>query len=146
MPEFPIALACFAATLELRGEADTQHTLAAQDARGLCDFLARRGVIQRPVFELPAAQCAPTPLAGSEPITAPHAGVVVFHREPGETVAAGDVIADIVDALSGEVTPLRCKSGGVLYARCASRWATGGKRLAKIAGTTLARTGKLLSP
>jgi len=146
LPEFPIALACFGATVELRGETDTQHTLAAQDARGLCDFLARRGVIDCPVPNLPKLLCKPTPLSGSEPITAPHAGVVVFHREPGETVAAGDVIADIVDALSGQVTQLRCKSDGVLYARCGSRWATAGKRLAKIAGTSLARTGKLLSP
>ncbi|MBC7917051.1 MAG: succinylglutamate desuccinylase/aspartoacylase family protein [Rhodoferax sp.] len=146
LPEFPIALACFGATVELRGEADTQHTLAAQDARGLCDFLARRGVIHTAVPNVPVSLCKPTPLSGSEPITAPHAGVVVFHREPGETVVAGDVIADIVDALSGQVTQLRCKSGGVLYARCGSRWATSGKRLAKIAGTSLARTGKLLSP
>ena len=59
---------------------------------------------------------------------------------------AGDVIADVVDALTGTVTPLRCKSDGLLYARCGSRWAVPGKRLAKIAGTSLARTGKLLSP
>jgi hypothetical protein len=44
------------------------------------------------------------------------------------------------------VTQLRCKSDGLLYARCGSRWAVPGKRLAKIAGTSLARTGKLLSP
>ena len=31
-----------------------------------------------------------------------------------------------------------------LYARVSTRWATPGMRLAKIAGTTLARTGKLL--
>jgi predicted deacylase len=91
-------------------------------------------------------QCAPTPLSGSEPITAPHAGVVVFHRNPGERVVAGDVIADVIDALTGSVTQLRCKSDGLLYARCGSRWAVPGKRLAKIAGTSLARTGKLLSP
>jgi predicted deacylase len=85
-------------------------------------------------------------LSGSEPITAPHAGVVIFHRSPGEQVQAGDLIADLVDAHTGEVTPLHCKSGGLLYARCGSRWASPGKRLAKIAGTSLARTGKLLSP
>jgi hypothetical protein len=33
----------------------------------------------------------------------------------------------------------------VLYARSATRWAQPGQPLAKIAGTTLARTGKLLS-
>jgi predicted deacylase len=146
LPEFPIALACFGATVELRGEADTSHDLAAQDAAGLCNFLAQRGVISTAVTSLPALLCTPTPLSGSEPITAPHAGVVVFHRTPGEVVAGGDLIADVVDALTGKITPVHCKSGGVLYARCGSRWATAGKRLAKIAGTSLARTGKLLSP
>lgn len=149
LPEFPISLACFGATVELRGETDTHHALAEQDAHGLCQFLAQRGVIAQtptPLLPLPAPLCRPTPLSGSEPITAPVAGVIVFHRAPGDSVEAGDVIADIVDALSGEVTQLRCQSAGLLYARCGSRWATPGKRLAKIAGTTLARSGKLLSP
>lgn len=145
LPEFPITLACFGATVELRGEADTSHTLAQQDAQGLCNFLSARGVL-RQASALPTALCSPTPLSGSEPIAAPHAGVVVFHRTPGEVVVAGDLIADLVDAATGEVTPLHCKSGGVLYARCGQRWAQPGKRLAKIAGTSLARTGKLLSP
>jgi uncharacterized protein len=95
---------------------------------------------------VPALACASTPLSGSEPITAPSAGVVVFRRQPGDAVVAGDVIADLVDAATGTVTELRCQSAGVLYARCGSRWAHAGKRLAKIAGTSLARTGKLLSP
>ena len=146
LPEFPIDLACFGATVELRGEADTNHALAEQDAQGLCAFLAQRGVLSGTTESVRSPQCAPTPLSGSEPITAPHAGVVVFHRNPGERVVAGDVIADVVDALTGHVTPLHCKSDGLLYARCGSRWAVPGKRLAKIAGTSLARTGKLLSP
>lgn len=146
LPEFPVDLACFGATVELRGEADTSHILAEQDAQGLCAFLARRGVLTGGADTPRVPQCTPTPLSGSEPITAPHAGVVVFHRNPGERVVAGDVIADVVDALTGNVTQLRCKSDGLLYARCGSRWAVPGKRLAKIAGTSLARTGKLLSP
>lgn len=146
MPDFPIDLACFGATVELRGETDTSHVLAEQDAQGLVAFLAQRGVLTGMAESVRAPQCTPTPLSGSEPITAPHAGVVVFHRNPGERVVAGDVIADVVDALTGNVTQLRCKSDGLLYARCGSRWAVPGKRLAKIAGTSLARTGKLLSP
>jgi len=146
LPQFPIELACFGATVELRGETDTSHALAEQDARGLCQFLAWRGVLSLPEAELPPALCRPTPLSGSEPITAPHAGVVVFHRQPGDQVQAGELIADLVNASTGEVTGLHCQSAGLLYARCGSRWATAGKRLAKIAGTSLARTGKLLSP
>lgn len=146
LPQFPIALACFGATVELRGEADTAHDLALQDASGLCTFLAQHQALALTVNTERAHLCSPTPLSGSEPIAAPHAGVVVFHRGPGEHVSAGDAIADVVDALTGEVTTVRCKSDGLLYARCGSRWAAPGKRLAKIAGTSLARTGKLLSP
>ncbi|MCY7316731.1 MAG: hypothetical protein LH480_14255 [Rubrivivax sp.] len=79
-------------------------------------------------------------------MTAPQAGVVVFHQRLGNRVEAGTLIADLVDVDSGAVLPLDAQSAGVLYARAATRWATPGKRLAKIAGTTLARTGKLLSP
>ena len=45
-----------------------------------------------------------------------------------------------------DVLPLHAQFSGLLYARVSTRWATAGKRLAKIAGTSLARTGKLLSP
>ncbi len=141
----PVPPACFSVTVELRGEADTDHALAEQDANAIIGFLRQRGVLAGPVVAPPAPLCQPTPLAGSEPITAPCAGVVVFHREPGDRIAAGDAVADIVDVDTGEVHTLRAQSAGLLYARVATRWATPGKRLCKIAGTTLARTGKLLS-
>lgn len=146
LPGFPIALACFGATVELRGEADTDHSLALQDAQALVNFLAHHGALTCQAAPLPAALCAATPLSGSEPISAPCSGVVVFRQKPGDTVAAGTVIADLVDVATGAITPVHCKSAGVLYARGSSRWASAGKRLAKIAGTSLARTGKLLSP
>lgn len=142
----PVPLACFSSTVELRGELDTDHRLAGQDARAIVEFLRRRGVLTGTLAELPAPRCAPTPLAGSEPITAPRAGVVVFHQPVGARVEAGTPIADVVCPHSGEVQTLLARSAGVLYARSASRWAHAGKRLAKIAGTSLARTGRLLSP
>ncbi len=145
-PDHPVPLACFGATVELRGEADTSHTLAQQDASAIVEFLRRRGVIAGTPAPLPPALCRPTPLAGSEPVTATGAGVVVYHQEPGDQVEAGTLIADVVDADSGAIEAVRARSAGVLYARSATRWATPGKRLAKIAGTSLARTGKLLSP
>jgi predicted deacylase len=142
----PIPLACFAVTVELRGQADTSHALAAQDARALVEFLRRRGVLAGTPAPLPQALCEPTPLAGSEPLAAPHAGVVVFHADVGARVQQGQTVADVVDLVTGHATPVRAQSGGVLYARCAARWAAAGGRLGKIAGTTLARSGKLLSP
>lgn len=140
----PLPLGCFAATVELRGQADTQHAHAEADARAIARYLRHRGVLAGEPGPLPPAQCQPTALASSEPVTAPTAGVVVFHAEPGQAVQAGSAVADIVDIDSGAVTPVRAQSSGVLYARTATRWATPGKRLAKIAGSTLERKGKLL--
>jgi len=143
-PEAAVPLGCFCATVELRGEADTSHALAARDAEAIIEFLRRRGVIAGTPAPLPTPLCVPTPLASSEPVVAPEAGVVVFHHAPGDHVDAGAVVADLVDVDSGEITPLRAVSSGVLYARVATRWAAPGARLAKIAGTALQRTGKLL--
>jgi uncharacterized protein len=140
-----VPLACLSTTVELRGEADVSHALAEQDAQALIGFLQKQGFIQG-ATPSKAALCEPTPLSGSEPITAPSAGVIVFHRQSGDRVQAGDAIADIVNPDTGAITTLRCASSGVMYARCSTRWAHAGKRLAKIAGTSLARTGKLLSP
>ncbi len=145
-PHHPIALDCFSTTVELRGETDVRHDLAEQDARALVDFLRLRGLVDGPRPALPPLLCQPTPLTASEPLLAPHAGVVVFHRRVGDTVAAGDLIADILDPETGACTPLHCQSAGVFYAGVASRWAAPGKTVAKVAGTTLARSGKLLGP
>lgn len=145
-PQHAIPLACFGATVELRGERDTDMGLARQDAQAILRFLARRGVLTANDQALPPALCTATPLSASEPLVAPHAGVIVYHRAPGETVTAGSTIADVFDPATGHATPVRCQSDGVFYARSAHRWATPGKRLGKVAGRTLQRSGKLLSP
>jgi hypothetical protein len=145
-PDKPIPLACLATTVELRGQADVSHELAAADAEALVAFLTLRGVIEGPAPTIPPARCEPTPLAGSEPLFAPLAGMVVFHRGVGERVAAGDMIAEIVCPETGAVAPVTTRSDGVLFARSASRFAHPGKRLGKIAGKDPTRAGKLLSP
>jgi uncharacterized protein len=145
-PNVPLPLVCFSTTVELRGQADTSHALAQKDAAALLEFLRRVGVLTGKPKPLHRARCEATPLAGSEPIVAPRAGVLVFHATLGMRVEAGTVIADLLDVQTGEVLPLRCESAGVFYARVATRWATAGQRVAKVAGTAILRTGKLLSP
>ena len=145
-PQHPLPLAGVAATLELRGEADVDHDVARRDARALLDFLALRGVVALPPPALPEAHCRPSALAASEPIVVPHAGIIAFVRALGDTLGAGDTVAELIDPASGSVTPVVTRAGGLLYARCASRQAVPGKRIAKVAGTHLNRTGRLLSP
>lgn len=145
LPGKPLPMACHAATVELRGETDVDHGLAAQDAQALLGFLTLRGHIEGAAPELPPALCEATPLACSEPIIAPVAGVIAFHHRPGDRVSEGDAIADILDPATGTITTMRTTTSGVMYARCSTRLATPGTRLAKVAGTSIKRTGKLLS-
>jgi hypothetical protein len=147
--QHPIELGCFSTTVELRGEADVTHELAERDALGLLRFLAQRGHLQ-PSAATPATagsgvDCVALPLEGVDPLTAPVGGVVVFTRELGEAVEAGAVVAEVIDPLTGEVTPVATRVDGVFFARSKTRWALRGERIGKVAGAKAFRTGKLLS-
>jgi predicted deacylase len=144
-PDFPIPPACFAATVELRGEADVGFAQADADAEALIRFLRARGVVAGAADAPPPTRCKATPLSASEPIHAPHAGIVVFQATPGQSLAAGDLVATLVDPTTGRRTALHTEGGGLMYARIATRWAAAGQRLAKVAGQTLRRSGNLLS-
>ena len=141
----PIALGCHAITVELRGESDLVYESAKHDANAVIQFLIQAGHIQGESDPLPQALCQATPLEGSEPITASHAGALVFTKNIGDFVAAGESIGDVVDPISGTVTPLISSVAGVLYARVARRYAQHGMRVAKIAGAFAYRSGNLLS-
>lgn len=134
----------FAATVELRGETDVSHALAAQDADGLLRFLALQGFIDGEV-STPTGDCVARPLAGCMPLVAPHAGVLVWLQPLGHQARAGEVLAELIDPLSGQVTPLRSAVDGLLFARELQRWAQGGQSVAKVAGREALRQGKLLS-
>jgi predicted deacylase len=144
-PGHPIPPACLSVTVELRGEMDVNYALAEQDARALLDFLGHAGVLERALAPLPAPLCQPTPLEGVEPVAAPHAGVVVFRRQLGDRVEAGDAIADLVDPVSGRTTTLCTKVAGVFFARTAHRHLLRGMAVGKVAGPVAFRAGKLLS-
>ena len=147
-PERPVPLACFAATVELRGELEVAPALAEQDARALLEFLRQAGHIDGPAdSELAdlAAVCEATPLEGVEPITAPHNGVLVFCKSPGDWVLAGEAVADVIDPLTDQRSTLRASVSGCLFASVSRRYASAGMRVCKVAGKQAYRSGKLLS-
>jgi uncharacterized protein len=137
-PQHPIPPSCLAATVELRGLADLNHETAGQDADNIMAFLTRRGLLQGTVPELPELPCDPTPLSGVEHLKAPGPGVVVFLKKPGDGVAAGEVVAEVINPLEAapdaRVRPVRATTGGMVFARSADRFARPGRILAKIAG------------
>ena len=141
----PIPSACVAVTVELRGEADVTHDFAERDAQALIDYLAWQGVIAGGPAELPSARCEATPLAGSMPVSAPHGGVVVYLREVGTSVAAGERLADLIEPMTGLVTPLLSPVDGVFYARETRRFVPAGTSVLRVAGREALRQGNLLT-
>lgn len=141
----PVPMGCIAVTVELRGEAEVSHDLAERDADALIDYLRHRGLVAGVPAPLPPLLQPATPLAGSEAVKTPVAGVLVFLRRPGEIVAAGDLLAEVIDPLSGAVTPLRSATDGLLYARDPRRFVLAGASICKVAGRQAFRSGKLLS-
>lgn len=141
----PMPQGCYSTTIELRGESDVSHALAQTDAQALYAWLQHAGVHaseQPPV--LPPALCQATPLAGSETLRSSAPGVVVFAAEVGQRLAVGDLMAEVIDPLTGQSRHVVAGVAGVLYARIRERYVLAGGELGKIAGATAFRTGELL--
>ncbi|MGQ9367412.1 succinylglutamate desuccinylase/aspartoacylase family protein [Azospirillum sp. ST 5-10] len=142
----PVPPACLAATVELRGKADVDDSLAAADAAALLRVLMRHGVVAGDPGPLRAPRCAATPLSGLDRLVAPVSGVICFRKEPGDPVRTGEVVAEIVDPTAADPTaartPLAARTDGVLMARSNLRFAGRGDLVASIAGAEpLARRG-----
>lgn len=149
--EGTVPLACFATTVELRGQTDVSDECAAVDATALLRFLQRRGVVAGEPGPLPEPRCQPTPLDGVDVLAAPATGVLVYRKRLGEPVAAGEVVAELVDPLGEPIgaarTPIQSAAAGVLFARMTERLARPGQKFCKVAGReplSHRRAGKLL--
>lgn len=143
---FPIELACLSVTLELRGQSDVDHDLARQDAHNLFYYLQSVGVVKGQPPPLPPSQTKATPLAGTMPLQAPHAGVVVFLRPIGSWLTQGEVVAHLIDPLTQQCSEVLAPITGRLYARQRTRYASAGAEIARLAGLEPVRSGNLLSP
>lgn len=143
----PLPQGCASTTLELRGETDVSHELAQADTKALMAYLCHLGVVGGDRPALPAPLCQPTPLSGSETLHTPVPGVVVYRARPGDELAAGDPVADVIDPTApgqARVHTVCASVSGVLYATVAQRYAVAGGELGKIAGAVPFRTGPLL--
>ncbi|WP_106796079.1 succinylglutamate desuccinylase/aspartoacylase family protein [Rhizobium sp. H4] len=83
-------------TVELRGQRDVDPALARRDADGLWQFLSARGIVRSEMTTAAAFSGPAVPLDNVEIIRAPEGGAVLFHRNIGERVAAGELLATII--------------------------------------------------
>jgi predicted deacylase len=133
----PVPPACFAATVEFRGQSDVFDELAERDARGLYRFLQRRGIVAGDAGRLPAA-CAATPLDRADYIYVPVAGLIAYKVALGDRVRKGDVVAEIVDPLADDPlqarTPVHAKTDGLVISRCLKKLTAPGDSIGIIVG------------
>ncbi len=136
-PDFPIPAACLSSTVELRGQNDITHHGAKQDADNLFRFLTRRGLLEGDAGPLPGLAAPATPLQGVDPVKAPHAGVVVYLKQPGDRVEAGEAVAEIINPWADSVqdhTVVHSRVAGVMFSRRNDRFTRPGQTLCRVAG------------
>lgn len=144
-PQAQIPLACLAVTVELGGMADTERQQAETRAEQILAFLAEQGLIAGDWPAAPSQCCDATPFSGTQYAYAPHPGVISFLQPVGARVQAGDALFEVIDPLSDRHSVVHAETCGVLYARERMRFAQPGLWLAKVAGPTPIRQGRLLS-
>lgn len=144
-PGKPLPVACLTTTIELGGMADTEAEHAEQNAEAILAFLADQSLLAGDWPPAPALECSATPFAGAQYAYAPHPGVVSFLQPLGAKVNCGDPLFEVIDPLSDRRSLVRATTDGVLYARERLRFAQPGLWLAKVAGATPIRSGRLLS-
>lgn len=149
-PDFPIPQACLSATIELRGDVDVNHDLAQKDAQNIFNFLLHEGYIKGDVPP-PQQESSPNfPLMGNEYLVSNIPGIIIFHKEVGDFVKAGDVVVEVLNPLANDpdqAKELICATtDGLFFARIKDRYARPGRPMGKIAGKKeLEREGNLLT-
>ena len=114
--------------------------LAEADAAALVQFMIRRGVLSGTPDPLPAPLCEPTPVDAVAHLQAPRPGIIIHRYAPGDRVAKGDVVAEVVDpAADPDDARVRVVApcDGVIIGRPISRIARPGLVLASIAAASV---------
>lgn len=143
---YPIPLGLKPVTVELRGVTDVDAHQAEKDAQAIIDFLIHQGYIQGIMKPLPELRAPATPLDGCEYVNTPVSGVLLHHAHPGDAVKRGDLLAQVLNPLTDQLTPLTAGINGIYYARHWQRFANAGTLVARIAGKETIREGNLLVP
>lgn len=71
-------------------------------------------------------------------------GVLALLLPVGAMVSEGELVAEIIDPVTGHSEPLYSPTAGLLYARTLYRFVKRGDTVAKVAGSEIRHSGKLL--
>lgn len=129
--------ACFAVTVELRGQRDVYDHLNEQDAENILNFLAEEGIVDKQV-KPQTQQPLVAPLSGVDTIKSPAAGLLAFKKQLGERVAKGELVAELIDytkpVSETKRVPIYSKTEGVLFAKLGTKLVRPGHVICQVAG------------
>ncbi len=149
--DFPIPPACFAATIEFRGQADVDDALAAADAAGLYRFLQRRGALAGVPDDAPALGFDALPLDATDMVEVTVPGILAYKVPLGARVEKGQLVAEIVDPFAFDHaaarTPVHSLTSGLVLARRSKKLVAPGDGVMMVVGAdSLAyRAARLMS-
>ncbi|RON52621.1 succinylglutamate desuccinylase/aspartoacylase domain-containing protein [Pseudomonas frederiksbergensis] len=138
-----------AATLELRGQGDVDDLLAEQDAQGLYAWLCGIGAIDEALTwdDWPVETME---MSHMETHLAPQPGVLIFEKQLGEFVEAGQRFARILQRPGDPASEvvLYAEQAGRMVTRYRDRLVSQGMVVAKFTGSRVSRhwSGGLLDP
>lgn len=150
-PQKPVGLPVLGCTIEFRGEFDTFDSLNLQDARNLYAFFQDENLIAGASEPVEKAAPEASDFRATQLLRAPAAGLLIFRVSVGDSVEAGDRIADLL-CLDGEgayadKTALLAETSGFVLSRRLTKYVWRNAMVAKIVGRDIleSRTGNLLS-
>ncbi|MDB5622984.1 MAG: succinylglutamate desuccinylase [Devosia sp.] len=143
-PGHPIPAAVQAATLEYRGRADSFDHLGREDALGLFNFLAGRGLVDQAPAQRPTPAPPPTPFEATEVLRVDAPGLLAYRVELGDRVQKGQPVADLIamdgpDAFMGR-RPILSSTDGIVLSRVSAKYVRRGAGIAKIVGSEILPT------
>ncbi|AIL33047.1 succinylglutamate desuccinylase/aspartoacylase family protein [Basilea psittacipulmonis] len=115
-PKAAITLACFSATIELRGQQDLCLETAENDALAILSFLHEENFIHLDNPKTPSNHIPePHPLSGLSYVKAPQSGIFVPTKKAGDWVDEHTIIGHIVDPLNDTITPIHSPIQGIIF-------------------------------
>lgn len=118
--------------------------LADRDAGNLLTFLTAIDAVRRDAAPAHPA-CPQLPLGGAGAAFAPQGGLVHWLHQPGDRVAEGQALAQMMDPITRISLPVAAPCDGILFRRELWHPALRGQSLAHVAGKKILRAGVMLS-
>jgi uncharacterized protein len=131
-------------TMEFRGQRDVTPDLARADAEGILSFLRRRGAVAGAPARIEPFTGPVAGLDYVQMVNAPAAGAILFEKDIGDSVKAGDHLATIVSR-PGEVEGdhiVTAPEDGVVVTRVSRRFARRNDNLMKLASAALSHAAR----